>query len=87
MPAAICDTLTPKFGNFIFTDCPACYNLVQDAVNVHRLKLTELSDLLDDINKNPSIIDDKEFEVKLREVMAEVDKLLDDAKKATGLYS
>ncbi|KAG1663944.1 Laminin subunit gamma-1 [Nymphon striatum] len=65
-------------------DCPACYNLVQDAVNVHRAKINELSELLESINKNPSIIDDKDFEMKLQEVMTSVDTLLEDAKQARG---
>ncbi|CAM1303920.1 LAMC3 (predicted), partial [Pycnogonum litorale] len=65
-------------------DCPACYNLVQDAVNEHRAKLSELSELLDNINKNPSIIDDKDFEAKLKEVMIRVDELLSDAQRAAG---
>ncbi|UYV66194.1 K02A2.6-like [Cordylochernes scorpioides] len=64
--------------------CPHCYDLVQDAVNLHRAKLRDLAHLLRTIKENPRTVDDKEFEVKLEEIMRKVDKLLEDAKDAQG---
>lgn len=65
-------------------DCPPCYNLVQDAVNEHRTKLADLTELLDEIERNPQIVEDINFEKQLREVGTKVNKLLDDARKAQG---
>lgn len=65
-------------------DCPPCYNLVQEAVNDHRGKLQELSELLESIDKNPQLVNDLDFEKKLREVMGRVDDLLRDALQAGG---
>ncbi|UYV66192.1 LAMC3 [Cordylochernes scorpioides] len=62
--------------------CPHCYDLVQDAVNLHRAKLRDLAHLLRTIKENPRTVDDKEFEVKLEEIMRKVDELLEDAKDA-----
>ncbi|UYV66195.1 LAMC3 [Cordylochernes scorpioides] len=64
--------------------CPHCYDLVQDAVNLHRAKLRDLAHLLRTIKENPRTVDDKEFEVKLEEIMRKVDELLKDAKDAQG---
>jgi len=65
-------------------DCPACYNLVQDAVDEHRGKLVSLSDLLERIVNNPTIISDVDFDVKLAEVQQRVDQLYADAKRNSG---
>ena len=65
-------------------DCPACYNLVQTAVNTHRTKLQELEKVLNDIASNPTVINDEDFEKKLRDVQEIVEKLSDDAKHGTG---
>ncbi|XP_054719317.1 laminin subunit gamma-1-like, partial [Uloborus diversus] len=66
-------------------DCPPCYNLVQDAANVHRSKLAELAELLQALRDNPQLLNDEEFVLKLRDVEAKVDKLLEDALGATNL--
>lgn len=65
-------------------DCPACYNLVQDAANEHRAKLAKLSQLLEEIEKNPQLIDDIDFEIKLQEIQQRVQELLDNARDAAG---
>lgn len=39
-------------------DCPACYNLVQDAVNQHRKELKELDDVSLEINRSASRLQD-----------------------------
>lgn len=64
-------------------DCPACYNLVQDAANDHRAKLKNLSQTLDDIARTP-VTNDEEFESKLQAVQEKVDILLADAKSSAG---
>lgn len=65
-------------------DCPACYNLVQDAVGTHRENLRKLEKVLKDINNSPTVINDEEFEQKLKEVQLYVNELEKDAKLATG---
>jgi len=65
-------------------DCPACYNLVQDAVATHRENLRKLEDVLKNINDNPTVVIDDDFEQKLKEVQSQVDDLEQNAKFATG---
>ncbi|XP_046998702.1 laminin subunit gamma-1 isoform X2 [Schistocerca americana] len=65
-------------------DCPACYNLVQDAANVHRAKLYKLKKVLDDIASNPTVISDDNFERRLKEVEEAVGHLWTRAKQAVG---
>ncbi|KAK6627638.1 hypothetical protein RUM44_010117 [Polyplax serrata] len=65
-------------------NCEPCYNLVQDAANVHRSKLRELEKLLDDIANSPTVIDDAEFEDKLKEVQTRVEALEKEAKFGVG---
>ncbi|XP_013114833.1 laminin subunit gamma-1 [Stomoxys calcitrans] len=64
-------------------DCPDCYNLVQDAANEHRAKLSNLSSTLDEISRTP-VTNDGEFEGKLKAVQEKVDILLMDAKYGVG---
>ena len=66
------------------TDCPQCYNLVQDAVNTHRGKLRELSAFIDQTEENPSLFNDTSFVNKLNEVQGEVDELLREARGASS---
>ncbi|XP_067121237.1 laminin subunit gamma-1 [Centruroides vittatus] len=66
-------------------DCPACYNLVQDAANEHRAKLAKLAELLEEIEKNPQVIDDVNFENKLAEIEQRVKELLEEAQNAAGV--
>lgn len=65
-------------------DCPACYNLVQDAVATHRENLKNLEKVLKDINEHPTVINDEDFEFKLKEVQSYVNELEKNAKLATG---
>lgn len=65
-------------------DCPACYNLVQDAVNEHRQKLSKFLSVLQDISENPTVIEDVEFEAKLKALNEKVNIVLEDAKSSTG---
>lgn len=65
-------------------DCPACYNLVQEAANEHRQKLANLNKILQDIQSKPIVIDDNEFVSKLRAVQDKIDILVEDAKSGSG---
>lgn len=65
-------------------NCPACYNLVQEAVNAQRVKVTQMEKLLEDIANTPTVIDDVDFERKLAQVQERVDQLWTDARSATG---
>jgi coxsackievirus/adenovirus receptor len=65
-------------------DCPACYNLVQDAVNEHRQKLNQFLNVLQAISENPTVIEDVEFEAKLKALNEKVNIVLEDAKSSTG---
>lgn len=65
-------------------NCPACYNLVQDAVGEHRKNLRYLENVLKNIENNPTVVNDEEFDKKLKEVQAAVNELETNAKGATG---
>lgn len=65
-------------------DCPHCYNLVQEAADDHRGKLNALNHLLSEIASKPTVIDDDEFELKLRAVQDKIDILTEDAKSGAG---
>jgi len=65
-------------------DCPPCYNLVQDAVDKHRVKLNEMEKILEEIANTPTVTDDLDFERKLSQVQDRVDQLWKDAKSAIG---
>lgn len=68
-----------------FTDCPVCYNLIQANVGILRQKISELRLLLENIHKNPGVVDDADFRRKLEEVNGAVIRLWQDAKRYTGL--
>ena len=65
-------------------DCPPCYNLVLDALGVHRERLSELERLLKDILNNPTVLSDDAFEEKMATVINMVDSLWNDAKNAAS---
>lgn len=65
-------------------DCPDCYNLVLDAVSSHREKLNEMNEHLEKIRNAPTVVNDREFEMKLQQVQQRVNKLWTDARSATG---
>ena len=70
----------------VLSDCPICYNLVQDRVNIHRGKLHDLRELIRQINDNPKVVDDSDFRAKLDSTAATVDDLLEEARKTGGEY-
>lgn len=65
-------------------NCPDCYNLVQDAVNRHRERLSELESTLRKINSSPTVIKDSDFEKELKNVQERVRDLLQIAKQGSG---
>ncbi|XP_018901355.2 laminin subunit gamma-1 isoform X1 [Bemisia tabaci] len=65
-------------------NCPPCYNLIQDAVNIHRSNLTYLGKVLSDIANTPTIIDDQDFKNKLRDVSQSIDTLWKETGSGTA---
>lgn len=65
-------------------DCPQCYNLVQEAANEHRQKLSSFSSVLQEISDNPTVIEDHEFESKLKALSEKVTIVFEDAKANSG---
>lgn len=65
-------------------NCEPCYNLVQEAADTHRGKLRELEKLLEDIANSPTVIDDADFENKLKEVQLRVENLEKEVKFGIG---
>ncbi|KAH3798034.1 laminin subunit gamma-1-like [Dreissena polymorpha] len=63
-------------------DCPPCYSLVQERVNVHRGKLRELSNLIVNIGNDPTAFNDTKFLEQLKVVNDSVNVLLNDAQGA-----
>lgn len=57
---------------------------MQDASRSHVSKVERLNQILDEIERNPTVIDDDKFEEQLRTVQDDVDDLLDRAKLGTG---
>lgn len=65
-----------------FTDCPPCYSLVQQRVNVHRGKLRDLKNLIINIGNNPAAFNDTDFREHMNKVNDSVVMLLDEARGA-----
>lgn len=64
-------------------DCPQCYDLVQEQVNIHRGKLRDLTALINNIGSNPSLFNDSEFLSVLGQVNTSINVLLDEARSAS----
>lgn len=58
--------------------------MVRDAANEHRQKLSDLKKVLQEIASNPTVIDDVEFESKLKAVEDKINILAEDAKSGSG---
>lgn len=65
-------------------DCPACYGLIQDQVITHRRRLGELTEILEDIERNPQQSQDAQFETQLKKVVAIVDDLFNRTNSSLG---
>ena len=68
------------------SDCPACYSLVQERITIHRHKVNELRELIENIGKNPGQINDTDFRKRMNEVNETVVQLVNDARKAVGKW-
>lgn len=68
-------------------DCPDCYNLVQDAAKTHNRKLERLSDILDEVERRPTVITDDQFPQELAKLSQDIDDFHDKVRNATGDHS
>lgn len=57
---------------------------MQEAADEHRQKLSDIKATLKEIQLKPTVIDDDEFESKLKAVQVTIGILLDDAKSGAG---
>jgi hypothetical protein len=57
---------------------------VQEQVNIHRGKLRDLTNLINNIGNNPSLFNDSEFLSVLGQVNKSINMLLDEAKGASS---
>ncbi|XP_063546963.1 laminin subunit gamma-1 [Cydia strobilella] len=60
--------------------CPHCYNLVQDAVTLHRKELKELDEILSKISKAPTVVENADFDKELQRVREDIQHLSEEAK-------
>lgn len=66
-------------------DCPDCYNLVQQEARDHSSKLNRLNEILDEIERSPTVItDDDEFPDELKHLQSDIDDFYKKVKNATG---
>lgn len=65
-------------------DCPPCYGLVQDIVNIHRSKLNSLRNLLDEIASKPTEVEDNTFEAQLQELLDRINQLTEEVRRLGG---
>lgn len=65
-------------------DCPDCYNLVQSAYREHSTKLERLNEILNEVEHQPTVIDDNEFPSELEKLENEIDEFHEKVKNATG---
>lgn len=65
-------------------DCPDCYNLVQNAARAHNVKLTTLNEILDQIERNPTVITDENFPKELANLGGNIEEFYETVKNATG---
>lgn len=65
-------------------DCPACYSLVQERVNIHRGKLRDLHHHIITIGTDPDNFNNTEFMRRMNEVNDSVVLLLDEARGTKG---
>ena len=58
--------------------------MVLDRVNIHRRKLAELREIIENVGKSPGSINDTDFRRRMSEVNESVTDLLNDARDAVG---
>lgn len=55
-------------------------------MNIHRGKISELRELIENIGRNPGKINDTDFRHRMSEVNDTVNLLVQDARRAVGEY-
>lgn len=65
-------------------DCPPCYSLVQERVNIHRGKLRELNNLILNIGNDPDAFNDTQFTEQIGKVNDSINILLNEARGASS---
>lgn len=58
--------------------------MVQDAYKSHNDKLATLKEILNEIERRPTVIADKDFPIELTQLQGDIDDLYDKVKTATG---
>ena len=61
--------------------------LFLDRVKIHRRKLSELRDIIENVARDPGSINDTDFRRRMSEVNESVNDLLNDARGAVGKHS
>uniref|UniRef100_A0AAY4ABN0 Laminin subunit gamma 1 n=1 Tax=Denticeps clupeoides TaxID=299321 RepID=A0AAY4ABN0_9TELE len=67
--------------------CPNCYGLVRDKVNQLRQKLQELQNLIDNLDSDEGVVNDKAFESRLKEAERAIMELLNEAQTSKGMFN
>ena len=68
------------------SECPPCYDLILDQVNIIRQKTKELQGIIGDVGRSGSL-SEAEFRRQMTEVNDSLLKLLLDARRAVGKFT
>jgi laminin gamma 1 len=84
-----CDKCRENYHNLAggCVECDTCYQIVQLGVEHHRRELDELTDMINKLENNPEISNEKQFAKQLLELMTRVNDLLAQAEHAQGIES
>ena len=69
--------------NFVLSECPPCYDLILEQVNIIRQKMKELQVIIGDVGRQGGL-SEAEFRRQMTEVNDSLLKLLLDARRAVG---
>uniref|UniRef100_A0A6G1SF50 Laminin subunit gamma-1 n=1 Tax=Aceria tosichella TaxID=561515 RepID=A0A6G1SF50_9ACAR len=84
-----CDKCRENYHNLASgcVECDTCYQIVQLGVEHHRRELDELTDMINKLENNPEISNEKNFAKQLLDLMTRVNDLLGQAEHAQGIES
>lgn len=84
-----CDKCRENYHNLIAgcIECDTCYQIVQLGVEHHRRELDELTDMINKLENNPEISNEKQFAKQLLDLITRVNDLLGEAEQAQGRES
>lgn len=84
-----CDKCRENYHNLASgcIECDTCYQIVQIGVEHHRRELDELTDMINRIENNPEISNEKDFAKQLLDLMTRVNDLLGQAENAQSVES